>query len=174
MLYYQIDETSDRPPVVTRDVDKATVSIHDFKTIHEDEERLQLLESRMRTENPDWYLYQEVGASLSDFIGLPNNPDTAKTIEDRVLHTLTRQDSFSEEELTVSVAPISASEVLIDVILDSENLYLRYAFSMDFNIGINNVYVLNQNGEIIEDAGEENPDIYAGINRYDETVEEDN
>ena len=153
LLYYQIDPENTVRPIVTRDVD-ATIEIRDIQTVHQDEERLQLINSRLRTENPDWYLYESVGASLTDFIGRVNNPDTALEIENRVESTLIRNDAFLSEELEINVVPTSRSEVLVDIILDSENRYLRYAFSLNFDIGINNTYILDRDGNILEELEE--------------------
>lgn len=167
LLYYSIDSTSNNLPVVTRDINLADAAIHDLKTVHEDEERLQLIQSRLRTDNPDWYLYEEVGASLSDFIGEQNSPETAKRIEARVAETLVRNDAFSLDEIEINVVPISVNEILVDIILDSENRYLRYAFSLDFDIGISNTYVLDKDGNIMEPENEEPVDIYEGLPKYE-------
>lgn len=154
LLYYQIDPESTIRPIITRDIDNGAIEIRDIQTVHQDEEKLQLISSRLRTENPDWYLYESVGASLTDFIGRVNNPDTALEIENRVESTLIRNDAFLSEELEINVVPTSRSEVLVDIILDSENRYLRYAFSLDFDIGINNTYILDRDGNILEERDE--------------------
>lgn len=154
LLYYQIDPESTIRPIITRDIDNGAIEIRDIQTVHQDEEKLQLISSRLRTENPDWYLYESVGASLTDFIGRVNSPDTALEIENRVESTLIRNDAFLSEELEINVVPTSRSEVLVDIILDSENRYLRYAFSLDFDIGINNTYILDRDGNILEERDE--------------------
>lgn len=163
LLYYMVDELGDRLPIPTRDVEEASIPVRDFKTIHEDEERLQLIQTRLKTENPDWIMYENVGASLSDFIGRQNTATTGKEIEERVISTLTRNNSFDREELTVNLVPTSASEVLIDVKLDSRNIYLRYAFTLNFEVGVTNVYVLDRTGQVVEEEVKVNPDIMDGM-----------
>lgn len=150
LLYYKKELPPNSLPDVTRDIDEGSVPIRDIETVFQDEERLQLIQSRLRTDNPDWYLYEDVGASLSDFIGLPNNPDTANQIEIRVKDTLLRNEAFLEDEISVNVIPVSQSEIVIDVVLDSQNRYLRYAITLDFNVGINNTYVLDREGMIVD------------------------
>lgn len=172
LLYYMVDEFGERMPQKTRDVDEASIPIRDFKTIHQEEERLQLIQSRLKTDNPDWVLYTSVGASLTDFIGRQNTASTGKEIEERVLNTLVRDGAFDEEELTVNLIPTSPYEVLVDIKLDSENLYLRYAFSLDFNIGVTNVYTVNKNGDIETEKEKVNPDIMDGMPE-DVPVQED-
>lgn len=173
LLYYIIDSQSPTLPITTRNINEASVAVHDIRTVHDDEERLQLIQSRLRTDNPDWYLYDEVGASLSDFIGEENSPETASEIESRIIETLIRNDAFTLEELEVNVVPTSINEILVDIILDSENRYLRYAFSLDFDIGINNTYILDRDGNILEEDLEVNPDIYEGIPKYETEISEE-
>lgn len=172
-LYYIVDELGENLPIITRDVNEATIPIRDFKLISEDLERLQLIKTRLQTENPDWALYESVGASLTDFIGEKNNPTTGSLIEDRVLQTLLRNDAFHEEELSVNVIPISYNEVLVDVTLDSQSMYLRYAFSLNFEIGVNNVYILDRNGDIVEEEVKLNPEIMEGMPTEDILTYED-
>lgn len=174
LLYYMVDELGDNLPIVTKDVNEASIPIRDFNTVHEDLEKIQLIKTRLQTENPDWMLYEEVGASLTDFIGETNTPSTGEKIEDRVYYTLLRNQAFKEDELEVNAIPISSEEVLVDVILDSESLYLRYAFSLNFRLGVNNVYVLDKNGQIIEEKEKENPEILDGIpEKQEDSFEED-
>lgn len=172
LLYYMVDELGDRLPIPTRDVEKASIPVRDFKTIHDDEERLQLIQTRLKTDNPDWILYTRVGASLSDFIGRQNTATTGKEIEDRVLNTLIRNNSFNKDELSVKLIPTSSSEVLVDVKLDSQSLYLRYAFTLNFEVGVTNVYVLDRYGQIIEEEIKVNPDIMDGMPKPD-PIQED-
>lgn len=171
-LYYIVDEYGKLLPEKTKNEIEAKIPIRDIKTIDGDLEKAQLIKTRLQTENPDWELYENVGASLSDFIGKPNNPITGEIIEKRVYDTLLRGDAFKEEELTVNVIPISHKEVLVDVILDSNNLYLRYAFSLNFDIGINNVYVLDKNGKTIEEKSNKNDLDIQGVSRSTYNIEE--
>lgn len=149
LLYYKDVKKEDGFPVTTVNIEESISPIRDIETVSVDEERLQLMKSRLQTDNPDWYLYEDVGASLSDFIGMINSPDTANLIERRVVDTLLRNDAFSVDELDVNVIPVSLNEVLIDIILTIENKYLRYAIKLDFNVGINNIYTLDREGNII-------------------------
>lgn len=171
-LYYMIDEIGSKLPMITRDVEEATIPIRDFKTIHEDEEKLQLIQTRLKTENPDWILYKRVGASLNDFIGRQNTATTGKEIEERVISTLTRNNSFDREELTVNLIPTSSSEVLVDIKLDSNNIYLRYAFTLNFELGVTNVYVLDRTGQIVEEEIKMNPGIMDGMPELDDVQED--
>lgn len=163
LLYYMVDDIGDMLPMITRDANEATIPVRDFRTTQGSPQRLQLIKSRLQTENPDWSIYENVGASLSDFIGETNNPETGKKIEERVLHTLLRNEAFDTDELFVNVAPTSPKEVLVDIVLDSQEMYLRYAFSLDFEIGINNIYILDESGEVLEKEEKINPDIFEGI-----------
>lgn len=150
LLYHTQAYQHEYPAEPTTNPEIGETPIRDFKTVHEDQERLQLIQTRMKTENPDFYLYQEVGASLTDFIGRKNNRDTANEIELRVRDTLLRNDAFDEEELNITVVPVSFDEVLVDILLDNSNHHIRYAFTLDFNLGIKNTYVIDEEGNVIE------------------------
>lgn len=163
LLYYQISGRDGEIPRITKDIEEASIPIRDFKTITGEEEKVQLIGTRLRTDNPDFVLYENVGASLSDFVGEINNENTAEEIEIRVMNTLLRESNFKEEDLSVNVLPVSPTEVLTDVQLKNKNEYIRYAFSLNFDIGIVNTFVLDRNGNIIEDEEKINPDIYSGI-----------
>lgn len=168
LLYFLNDPLGLDFPIETTNPENATITIRDFKKIDGDLERIQLIETRLKTENPDWITYRNVGASLTDFIGLQNTPDNGELIRQRVFHTLVRDEAYTEEELKVNVVPISATEILIDIIMENNDLYTRYAFSLNYEIGITNVYVLDKNGEVLEEPKKVNPDMFEGI-VYDET-----
>lgn len=167
LLYYKTDRMGYNLPIETRDVDEASIPIRDFSTIHQDEESLQLIKTKLKTDNPDWIMYTNVGASLTDFIGRHNNYKTGKEIESRILNTLIRDGSFNKEELKINLIPTSSNEVLIDIKFDKKSLYSRYAIILNFEIGIKNVYLLDKEGKKIELKEKINPGTMEGMARID-------
>jgi len=67
----------------------------------------------------DWVVYPSKGATLSDFIGEPNTPDTADAISDRLRLALTSAGVVNEEDLSIRVIPIQLHKVMIVVRIEA-------------------------------------------------------
>ena len=67
----------------------------------------------------DWLVYPSKGAGLDDFIGEPNNSDTADAISDRVRLALTSAGIVNEDDLEVNVIPVELHKVLIVIRIDA-------------------------------------------------------
>lgn len=136
-LYYRKDE--DQPMEITRDPEGNT-PIRDLEVVHSEDSELQLIKSRLQTDNPDWRNYPNIGANLSDLIGEVNSPETASKGIELIKRALTYDEVFSEEDLEVQAIPVSAEQLMFDIRLFRENRYLRYPVLFDFNVGIMNGY----------------------------------
>lgn len=140
LLYYADYSAAGEPVRLTNDPSIGTIPVRDMKLVYEEESELQLIKSRLNTENPDWYFYEEVGADLTDLIGLPNNEQTAQTGMDLILRALTYDGAFKEEDLTIEAVPVSKDQILYDVQLKRRNTLIRYAVTFDLNLGVYNTY----------------------------------
>jgi hypothetical protein len=80
-------------------------------------------------------------ASLEEFIGMPNNRDTAKSIEDRVKSILVTNRIAIQQDITVRVVPVSYDEVIVLIgvqalptvyngLQDNEKVVLSFSFNM--------------------------------------------
>jgi hypothetical protein len=67
----------------------------------------------------DWAIYPSKGASLDDFIGEPNIPETADTISDRVRLALTSTGLVDEADLEINVIPVQLHKLLIVIRIDA-------------------------------------------------------
>lgn len=66
----------------------------------------------------DWIVYPQRGATLGDFIGEPNNRDTAAAIHDRLRIAITSAGLVAEEDLVIRVIPVGIYKVLIILKVD--------------------------------------------------------
>lgn len=142
-LYYMDTSGNGDVPFITTEPDGNT-PICDLRPTYGDEARLQLLQTRVRTDQPDFRNYPQVGANLSDLIGLPNNQATAEQGAAMIKETLTYDGTFSPDELTVSAVPVARDTVLFDIKLARQNEHWRYAIVFSFDVGILNQYEMRQ------------------------------
>jgi len=63
----------------------------------------------------DWELYPGYGATLSDFVGEPNNQETAAAIHDRLRMALVANGIALESDLKIKIIPVHRHKVLITV-----------------------------------------------------------
>lgn len=75
--------------------------VRDFSLVLEEASELQLIRTRLMTENPDWSLYKTVGADLTELIGRRNNPQTAALGENLIMRALTYDNAFEKERVSV-------------------------------------------------------------------------
>lgn len=141
LLYYAL-YPGEEQSFITRTPSDYTRPMRDIKIVEDDEGDLQLIKSRLQTENPDWRLYPLVGADLTDLIGLPNTPETAYLAEQSVLRALTYDGAFKEKDLTINVVPVSAFTLFIDIKLRQGNQLIRYSGSINLELGVWNEYQL--------------------------------
>lgn len=92
---------------------------------------------RLKTYSGDWLLQPLCGASLEDFIGSPNTPDTAKLIKDNVLDALLVDGFFFGKIKDVQVTPISAHSVVVLVEISSLESTFTVPFELNLMEGIN-------------------------------------
>lgn len=78
----------------------------------------QVVMNRLRTDNPDWYLHDEIGADLSELIGLPNTRATGNLGVTLILHSLCNDGFLNPEDLRIRPVPISSSEILFHITLN--------------------------------------------------------
>ena len=136
-LYYKKDE--DQPLEITRDPEGNT-PIRDISIVYGEDSELQLIKSRLQTDNPDWSQYKEVGANLSDLIGEINSPETAQRGIEMIQRALTYDGAFDDEELEIEAVPVNPEQLLFDIRLIREIRYIRYPVLFDFNVGVMNGY----------------------------------
>lgn len=144
LLYYQDNENNEGEVLLTTDPELGTVPVRDLELAHDEDAELQLIKSRIQTDNPDWYNYPNIGANLSDLIGELNTPETAERGKNLILESLTRGQTFKSEDLTIEAIPVSGTNLLFDVRLKRHTRFVRYALIFDFEVGIVNEYQIKE------------------------------
>ena len=143
LLYYDSRPLPEDGLMVTRTAE-GNLPIRDMNTVEFEDYGLQLIKSRVQTDNPDWILYPEIGANLSDLIGELNTPETGRAAVQLVLDALTHGGAFLEEDLHIDAIPVSESDILLDIQLKQANRFLRYAIEFNLEIGLMNAYELKE------------------------------
>ncbi|TKI89693.1 hypothetical protein FC702_39905, partial [Bacillus cereus] len=72
----------------------------------------QVILNRLRTDNPDWFIHREIGADLSELIGLPNTRETGDLGKSLIEKSLTRDKFLLPSDLNVRPVPVNSSEIL--------------------------------------------------------------
>ena len=106
----------------------------------------QEVRTRIMADLGDWKLYPQVGASLADFVGEPNNRQIAESIKTRIKAALSRDGLVNSGDIQVRYAPIDSDRLMIRVTISvaqtaanagSESLRI----SVVYDYSENNVYV---------------------------------
>jgi len=63
------------------------------------------IKSVLRSELGDWEKHPNYAADLREFIGEPNNPETAKRIENRIIYSLVQNNVVSRSDVSARLVP---------------------------------------------------------------------
>lgn len=88
---------------------------------------------RVSTNNPDFYHYPEIGATLDDLKGQPNTREVANIGVEKIRHCLTRDGKIASHDLTIYAAPTSPEELMFYIIVKSRSqrdMVIPYAFKL--------------------------------------------
>lgn len=80
------------------------------------DDRLRSLENEIRTvvksEFGDWQRDPGVGAGINDFRGEPNNRETARLMQDRLISRISSINIVQSEDIEVRIVPVGPHEVM--------------------------------------------------------------
>jgi len=106
----------------------------------------QEVKTRIKSNIGDWKLNQNVGASLGDFVGEPNNKMTAESIKTRIKTSLTKDGFINSKDIKIKYMPVDVDMLMFRVSIEvaktaknagSENLKINVIY----NYSENNIYV---------------------------------
>lgn len=80
---------------------------------------LQQAYIRMLTDQGDWLLFPDLGANLSQLIGLPQSPETGRIGENIIINALEREGTFTGKAFTVTGVPTGPSSIRFDIRITS-------------------------------------------------------
>lgn len=121
-----------------------SVPIRDVAPVYSDDVHLQLISSRFRTDAPDWYLYPDLGANISELAGELNSRETAERGKQMILQAMIHDNAYSEGQLEITPVPVSLNEILYDIKINSEENVFRYTYLLDLEIGVLNYYEVDE------------------------------
>ena len=75
----------------------------------------QEIRTRVMSAVGDWRNYPEIGASLEDYVGEPNNKITAEAIKTRIVTSITRNGLVNNSDLKVQYAPIDIDKLMVRI-----------------------------------------------------------
>lgn len=90
---------------------------------------------RVMTDEGDYLLYPELGASLSFLYGMPQSPDTGSYGEELIKSALNREGRFTGKSFDVRAVPIGPQAIRFDVdIISGSRDVIR--LSVEQNLGL--------------------------------------
>lgn len=97
---------------------------------------LQQAYIRIMTDQSDYLLYPELGASLSQLNGMPQSPETGRIGEKLITSALNREGRFAGRSFTVTSVPTGPQTIRFDVdIVSGSKELIRLSVEQDLGLG---------------------------------------
>lgn len=102
--------------------------------------------TRIKSSIGDWQNFQKIGASLTDFVGEPNNKNNAEAMKTRIISSLTNDGLINTADLSVKYLPADIDRIIIRISIKvsptainggSNNL----SINLLYNYAENNIFV---------------------------------
>lgn len=74
---------------------------------------IQEIQDICKCELGDWEMWPAKGVTPEDFVGEPNNEETAISLHDRIRIAIVTQGLVSEQDLSIKIIPVHRYEVLV-------------------------------------------------------------
>jgi hypothetical protein len=100
----------------------------------------QIIYNRLMSSKGDWFLYQNMGASLETLIGQPNTRETGQKGANMIIEALTYDSFLTESELRVRPVPLSATEILFYIEIIKADASFPIPLVLDLEIGVMRKY----------------------------------
>jgi hypothetical protein len=106
---------------------------------------VQEIRDRIKSDKGDWKYYPELGSSISDFVGEPNNKLSAESIKVRILAAIARNGLVNSNDVKILYAPIDIDKIMFRVSLTvaptARNKASQYlTLNLVYSYSENNVY----------------------------------
>ena len=103
-------------PNARRDIEltkEGDISIKDgdFNILNSEDSMKQHIENRLKTNDPEWLMYNSIGANLEDLRGEPNTKETGDMCEALIEQSLTYGNLISTNNLEISTAPTGRNQI---------------------------------------------------------------
>ena len=108
----------------------------------------QNLRGRLKTDNPDWFHHDEIGANLSDLIGEPNTKTTGLKGAEAIKASISYGNYIGIDNINVRPVPVNHSTILFYIELkDNSGLDIEYPVLFDLESGILTEYEIPKKEE---------------------------
>lgn len=98
---------------------------------------IQKVLNRIMCSKGDWVYRPDIGANVTEFVGLPNTAETASQIKTRLFTELTKSSLVKSEDLDIVIFPTSKESIAILVRIlppNSQNqIILNFAYDLRNN-----------------------------------------
>lgn len=78
---------------------------------------VQEIKTRVEADQNDWDVFPNLGAGISDFVGEPNNKQTAENIKTRIIASLIADGLVNSKDLKVMYVPVNVDHLLFRISL---------------------------------------------------------
>ena len=140
LMYYSSSAQLSNGQITTEPLSDS-VPIRDVDTVFGYDEKLQWIQSILRTDNPDWSIYPNIGANVSDLAGELNSPKTAALGVTNITQALTSSGYLKATDFEIDSVPVSPTKIMYNIRLQrNEQTTYQYNFVLDLEIGVLNYY----------------------------------
>lgn len=139
-LLYYVSSNPEAAGIVTNEPNENSIPMRDMDSVFSDDRNLQLISTRFRTDQPDWYLYPDLGANISELAGELNSEETALKGKDMIIESLTSDNAFNMSNVEITPVPVSQNEILYDIRIHTNESVSRYHYLLNLEIGVLNYY----------------------------------
>lgn len=143
-LLFYVNNKPESVGIIVSVPNENSIPIRDMDVVYSDDSSLQLISNRFRTDETDWYLYPELGASISELAGELNSRETAEKGKNMIINSLIKDSAFNESDIEIIPIPISLNEILYDIRIKSYENVFRYTYLLDLEIGVLNYYEVEE------------------------------
>jgi hypothetical protein len=108
---------------------------------------IQEVKTRIEADQGDWRLSPNLGSSISDFVGEPNDQITADNIRVRIIATLSRDGFVNTKDMTIKYMPVSKDHLLIRISFrvaptTKNKNSTQLLYNVLYNYSDNNIYFI--------------------------------
>ena len=96
----------------SEDGDLVTGENGDLKAASPKESFKQVINNRIKTNDPEWFIHPNIGANLEDLIGEPNTKDTAKKGVKKIKQSLSYDGFIPYDAISIRPVPADARSII--------------------------------------------------------------
>lgn len=106
---------------------------------------VQEIRTRASSDQGDWVVFPDVGANVRDFVGEPNNQQSAEAIKTRLIAALSKHGFINTRDMIIKYVPVTRDTLLfrltVRVAPTAENASSQYiTTNLIYSYSDNNVY----------------------------------